>query len=174
MSEGETTVGVVERFFAEVWGDPKRSIPKGLIHDDYWVRESEITTLDFSGGTLVPSITGVEALTREVALYRDFYPDFVLTIREILAGEATRRGDVASWEADRMVGDVVAVAWDASATHPTATFTTRGGGEAPLVVGGRGMSVIRVVDGRIFSADKYWERDSEILARMSPEVQASS
>jgi hypothetical protein len=172
MSEGQTTIGVVERLFAEVWGDPNGTVPENLIHDDYWSSEPGIAALEVSGdGRLVARFTGVEALARELAHYRDFYRDFVLTIREIIGGASATRGDVAQWEADRMRGDVVAVAWVAGATHPTATFTTRGGQQAPLVVGGRGISLVRVVDGLVFSADKYWESDCDILARMSSEAQ---
>jgi hypothetical protein len=165
---------VVERLFTEVWGDPDATVPDDLIHDEYWSSEPGIAALEISDdGRLVARFTGMEALTRELAHYREFYPDFVLTIREVLEGESATRGDFAQWEADRMVGDVVAVAWAAGATHPTATATSRGGRDVPLVLSDRGISLVRIVDGQVFSADKYWAPESSILAGMSSPGQES-
>jgi hypothetical protein len=172
MSEHPNT-SLVERLFSEVWGDPEGSIPDDLIHEEFWSSEPGVSWLSAgSDGGFVASHTGVDALAREVAVYRDFYRDLTLGIVETFEGEPTGRGEVAVWEEERMRGEVVVVHWTAGATHPTATFTTRGGTEEPLRVGGRGMSLVRILDGRIRSADKFWERDSEILARMTEEPEA--
>jgi hypothetical protein len=163
---GETeTVQVVDRLFAEVWGDPNAKVPDDLIHDDFWSTEPG-AQISLDGTTLHPQITGAEALRRELAFYRDFYPDFTLVIGEIMPAHATLRRDVAVFEADRFRGDVVVVTWDSGATHPTATFEDRGGHPRPLQISDKGVSVVRVVDGKIFAANKYWDARSQTLAMM--------
>ena len=165
MSETDS-MNVVDRLFAEVWGDPHGAIPPDLIHDDFWSSERGLH-IAADGLTLRPGIVGTEAFRREVAFYRDFYSDFTLTIREVMPARATLRGDVATFEADRFRGDVVVVSWTSHATHPTETFTDRGGHQRPLPVRDDGVSVVRVVDGKIFAADKYWS-ENRTAALMPP------
>ena len=165
MEETET-VQVVERLFAEVWGDPNAKVPDALIHDDFWSTEPG-AGISLDGMTLQPQVTGTEAFRRELAFYRDFYSDFTLEIREMMPAHATLRQDVARFEADRFRGDVVVVTWNSGATHPTATFTDRGGHQRPLQISDRGVSIVRVVDGKIFAADKYWEPRNQTLEMMN-------
>jgi hypothetical protein len=134
-----------------------------LIHNDFWSTEPG-AGISLDGATLHPQITGAEALRRELAFYRDFYRDFTLVIREIMPAHSTLRQEVAMFEADRFRGDVVVVTWDSSATHPTATFEDRGGHPRPLHISDKGVSVVRVVDSKVFAADKYWEAGNQTLA----------
>ncbi|WP_248960019.1 hypothetical protein [Sphaerisporangium perillae] len=158
---GKSDLDIVCRLFTGVWGDPNGVVPDGLVHEDYWSSEPSLAGLGIApDGMLEARITGIEALTKEIALYRDRLSDFTLTMKEVFPVASTVAArDVAMWEERRLVGDVVVVSWTAGATHPTATITTRGGQQIAARVGGEGVSVVRIVDGRIHSANKYWEGD---------------
>jgi hypothetical protein len=159
-----TATSVVERLFTEVWGDPHAALPDGLIHDDYWSTDAGANIS--RDGNLEPEITGRAALARELKFYRDFYVDFTLTMVETISGPSIMKGSVASWESHRFEGDVVVVRWRAVATHPSATILSRGGQRMPKELSDRGVTIVGVVDGKIFSADKFWNPNSELLSGM--------
>jgi hypothetical protein len=160
-----TASSVVERLFTEVWGDPHATLPDGLIHDEYWSTDPGVDIP--RNVNLEPTITGREAFARELAHYRDFYPDLTLTMVETISGPSIMRGSIESWESRRFEGDVVVVRWKAEATHPTATIVSRGGKPLPKKLFDSGVSVVGVVDGEVFSADKFWNPNSEVLSGMS-------
>jgi hypothetical protein len=159
-----TATSIAERLFSEAWGDPHAALPDGLIHDDYWSTDPGANIP--RDGNLEPTITGRAALARELAFYRDFYADFTLTMVETISGPSIMKGSVESWESHRFEGDVVVVRWRAEATHPTATIVSRGGQPRPKKLSDGGVTIVGVVDGEIFSADKFWNPNGELLSGM--------
>jgi hypothetical protein len=85
---------------------------------------------------------------------------------ETVAGTSTMKDSVRLFESGRFRGDVVMVRWTATATHPTATVVNRAGKPIPAAVSDRGVSIVRVVDERVFAADKFWNADSAVLSGM--------
>jgi hypothetical protein len=162
-----TATGVAERLFVQVWADPHATVPDGLIHDDFW--SSDPGPKIPCDEDLGPTITGRAALAREVAFYRDFYPDFMLAMVETIYGPSIIKGSIAFWESHRFEGDVVVIRWKAQATHPTATVLSPGGPPMPMQLSGSGVTIVGVVEGLIFSADKFWNPNSELLSGMATE-----
>lgn len=156
---------VVDRFF-QVWSDPHATVPKDLIHDEFYSTDPGVE-VGIDSATLQPLVKGTASFGVELAFYRDFYGNFTLEVLQIVAGMPTVRGSVANFEADHYRGDVEVhvITWRAEGTHPTRTFETRGGSQAPTVLEDRGVTIVRVVDDKIFAADKYWDGASHQFDR---------
>ena len=130
---------LVRRFFEGGWNSGDANAVADLIADDYESNDGGffVTGSDVPGG--LRRLRGVDAFAEHLSRYAQRYGELRFTLEKIIVD-----------------GAQVVVIWSPSGVVLGRTFTNRGGQESHFELGGHGVSVIDIVDGRVARNDMFW------------------
>jgi len=141
MTTDDAREAVVRRLFEQGWDSPDPASVGDIIDENYDSNDGGFyrTGSDVPGG--LERLTGADAFADHVRQYREMYNDLRFTIDKMVAD-----------------GETIITVWNPSGTSKDQTFTDRGGHLRPYELGGQGMSLTSVVDGKVTRHDMFWPR----------------
>ena len=135
----EEPEAVVRRFFEDGWNAGNAESVADLIAEDYDSNDGGffVTGSDVPGG--LRRLHGVDAFAKHLSRYAERYGELRFAIDKLIVD-----------------GSQVVVIWSPSGIVLGRTFTNRGGQESHFELGGQGVSVIEIVNGRVARNDMFW------------------
>jgi SnoaL-like polyketide cyclase len=136
---------IVRRLFNEIWSKGNMEAAQEIVAPDFQSDDSAIRFHGTTNGGFEVTV-GPRALELERELYLKKVSELHFDIQEMIAAK-----------------DRVIAFWTARGDSRSDTFTDRGGNLRKKELNGSGMSVSRIVDGKIKSNTMYWSREQSLV-----------
>ncbi len=141
MGINNTMHTIVRRLFEEGWNSANPAAPSDIVHQHYSSNDGPFREVSNVPGQL-DFLHGLEAFAEHVRQYRVVYDNLRFDIVRMLADN-----------------DTVVTVWNPSGTTKDLSFINRGGQEQPYELQGQGVSLTKIVNGKVRQHDMFWPRN---------------